>query len=162
VVSCTSKGNYASETLDVIRILNWRVCGEAEGIGSKEVPQLHQCFLADKIHCRQATRETQQHTERQPMVQLVLNAVCTKCKKLANGEERFVPLHVLSSPLTDCMFMAFCNRGPYQKLCKKLKYDTIIRLFIHVVFTAELKVQNILSKSNYFFLKESCKCFLDK
>jgi len=59
VVSCTSKGNYASETLEVIRILNWQICGDADELCSKEMAQLLQCFLADKIHSRQVTRKTQ-------------------------------------------------------------------------------------------------------
>jgi hypothetical protein len=93
----------------------------------------------------------------------VSNVVCTECTILAhNGEVRSVPLQVLSSPLTECMFMASCIRSLHHKLCKKLKSHTIIRLFILVVFTVQLKVQNIQSKHNYFFLKEICKCFLEK
>jgi hypothetical protein len=53
------KSNYASETLEVIRILNWQICGDADELGSKEMAQLLQNFLADKIHSRQATRQTQ-------------------------------------------------------------------------------------------------------
>jgi hypothetical protein len=59
MVSCVSKGNYASETLEVIKILNWRVCGDTDEISRKEVAQLLQSFLTDKIHHRRATTESQ-------------------------------------------------------------------------------------------------------